>query len=81
MGKQRDLIGILLIVILGMFIPFLGSIAINYGFNYLQLKDWLKIISTFGWFLLIFGLELVIVFLYFKISNKIANDKFKNLKP
>ena len=81
MDKQRDLIGILLIVILGMFIPFLGSIAIKYSFNYLQLKDWLKIISTFGWFLLIFGLELVIVFLYFKISNKIANDKFKNLKP
>jgi len=81
MGKHRDLIGILLIVIIAMFIPFLGSIAINYGFNYLQMGDWLKIISTFGWFLLIFGLELIIVFLYFKISNKITNDKIKNLKP
>ena len=81
MSKHRDLIGILLIVIIAMFIPFLGSIAISYGFNYIDLSNWLKILSTFGWFLLIFGLELIFVFLYFKISNKIANDKIKNLKP
>lgn len=81
MSKNRDIVGILLMVIIAMFIPFLGSIAISYGFNYANLDNWIKIGSTFGWFLLIFGLELIFVFLYFKISNKISNDKIKKLKP
>jgi hypothetical protein len=81
MGKHRDLVGILIIVIIGMFIPFLGSIMINYGFNYTNIGDWLKIGSTFGYFLLIFGVELIVVYLYFSLSNKIANKKLKEYKP
>jgi len=73
MGKNRDVIQILLIVILGMFIPFLGSIAINYGF------DIWKISSTFGFFLLIFGFELVFVYLYYYFTNSIAKKKIDNL--
>jgi len=42
MGKNRDLILILSLVVVGMFIPFLGSIIINYGLNLV------KIGSTFG---------------------------------
>jgi hypothetical protein len=75
MSKNKDLVIILLIITIGMFIPFLGSIAINYGFNAY------KIASTFGYFLLIFGIELFIVYLYFTISNKIASDTIKKLKP
>ncbi|UCH72281.1 MAG: hypothetical protein JSW62_01665 [Thermoplasmatales archaeon] len=75
MGKNRDLVQILTIVIVGMFIPFLGSITINYGY------DLWKIGSTFGYFLLIFAIELVIVFLYFSITNKIANKKISKYKP
>jgi len=71
MGKNRDLIQILSLVIVGMFIPFLGSITITYGLNVT------KIASTFGFFLLIFGVELGVVYLYFSIGNKIAN---KNLE-
>lgn len=74
MGKNRDLIQILLIVIIGMFLPFLGSIIINYGF------DMWKISLTFGYFLIIFGFELVIVYLYFSITNKIASKKLEKFK-
>ena len=69
MGKNKDLIVILCIVIIGMFIPFLGSIAIMYGF------DVVDIATTFGWFLLIFALELGAVYLYFTITNAIAQKK------
>jgi hypothetical protein len=71
MGKNRDLIQILSLVIIGMFIPFLGSITITYGL------DVTRTASTFGYFLLIFGMELGVVYLYFSIGNKMAN---KNLK-
>ena len=71
MGKNKDLIVILLIVLIGMFIPFFGSIVINYGLHTY------KILSTFGYFLLIFAVELLIVYLYFTISNKIASKKIK----
>ena len=81
MGKNRDLIQILTIVIMGMFIPFLVSIAITYGFNINNFDNWLKIGSTFGYFLLIFAIELIIVFLYFTITNKIANKKIQKDKP
>ena len=66
MGKNRDLIQILSLVIIGMFIPFLISITITYGLNVT------KISATFGYFLLIFAIELAIVYLYFSITNKIA---------
>ena len=59
MGKNRDLIQILALVIIGMFIPFLGSIAITYGLDFTNVNNLLKIGSTFGYFLLIFGIELM----------------------
>lgn len=76
MAKNKDVIQILLIVIIGMFIPFLGSIAINYGIN-----DFLKIATTFGYFLLIFAFELGIVLLYFSINGRISAKKINKYKP
>jgi len=81
MGKNRDLIQILSLVIIGMFIPFLGSIAITYGLDLTNVNNLLKIGSTFGYFLLIFAIELAIVFLYFTITNKIAGKKMDKHKP
>jgi len=81
MGKHKDLVGILLLVIFGMFIPFLGSIAITYGFNFTKLDNWLKIGSTFGYFLLIFAAELFVVYLYFTLSNRFAEKKIGKYKP
>ncbi len=81
MGKTRDLIQILIIVIIGMFIPFLGSILITFGLDVTKLDDLLKVGSTFGWFLLIFGVELGVVYLYYHITNKIADKKLDNYKP
>ncbi len=81
MGKHKDLVGILLIIIIGMFIPFFGSIIISYGFNFTNLNNWLKIGSTFGYFLLIFVVELIIVYIYFTILNKLAEKKIGKYKP
>lgn len=81
MGKHKELIKILLIIIIGIFIPFLGSIAISYGFNFTELNNWVKVGSTFGYFLLIFAVELIIVYIYFKVSNKIAEKKIGKYKP
>ena len=81
MGKYKDLVGILLLVIIGMFIPFLGSITISYGFNFNDLNNWLKVGSTFGYFLLIFAVELLIVYIYFTVSNKLAEKKIGKYKP
>ena len=66
---------ILVLVIIGMFIPFLGAITLNYSFNVR------KIAVTFGHFLLIFGIELVVVYLYFSLSNKIAKKNMDKYKP
>jgi hypothetical protein len=81
MGKTTDLVTILIIVIIGMFIPFIGSIVITFGLDFTNFNDLFKISSTFGWFLLIFGIELVVVFLYYKITNKIAKKKLDKYKP
>lgn len=81
MGKHRDLAGILLLVIIGMFIPFMGSIFINYGFDFTKIADWFILGSTFFYFLLIFGIELLVVFLYFNITSKIASKKIDEYKP
>jgi hypothetical protein len=81
MGKNSDIAKILLIVIIGMFIPFLCSIAINFGLDITKFNNWLKIGSTFGWFLIIFGIELIAVILYYTLTNKIANKKLKENKP
>jgi len=78
MGKNQDLAIILIIVIIGMFIPFFGSILIMNNLNNLDIttiSSWLKIGKTFGWFLLIFGLELGVVYLYFTITNTLAQKK------
>ena len=75
MGKNRDLIQILLIVIIGMFIPFLGSLLLTFNLDITSSYDLYKIASTFGWFLLIFGLELGGVYLYFYTTNTLAQKK------
>jgi len=75
MGKNRDLIQILSLVVIGMFIPFLGSITITHGWNPI------KIATTFGYFLLIFGVELGVVYLYFAINNKVASKNMEKYKP
>ena len=80
MSKNRDLVQILVLVIIGMFIPFLGSIIINFGLDISNFDNWMKIGSTFGYFLLIFGIELGVVMLYFKITNKTASKKLEKYK-
>ena len=80
MGKNRDLISILALVIIAMFIPFLGSIIITFNLDISNFDNWLKIGSTFGYFLLIFAIELIVVMLYFKITNKTASKKLEKYK-
>jgi len=80
MKKDLDLIKILLIVIIGMFIPFLGSIILTFNLSITNVDTWLKIGSTFGYFLLIFAIELLIVMLYFTVSNKIYDKKLNKFK-
>ena len=80
MGKNRDLIQILLLVLIGMFNPFLGSLILSFELDISDINDLVKIGKTFGYFLLFFALELIIVYLYFKINNVIANKKIKKQK-
>lgn len=75
MGKNRDLVKVLLLILLGMFVPFLGSIALSYG---LMLE---KIVVTFVYFLVIFGCELAVVYVYFTLSGRRANQKMEQYKP
>lgn len=81
MGKTLDLIFILIIVIIAMFIPFIGSILITFGLDFTNIDDLLKIGSTFSWFLLIFGIEILIVFIYFQITGKISSQKIDKYRP
>lgn len=81
MGKNKDLIQIMILVLIGMFIPFMISISITYDFNFRNINDLVKIFSTFGYFLFIFGIELLVVYLYFSITNKIANKRIQKIKP
>ena len=80
MSKNKDLIQILILILIGMFIPFLGSITITYGINFSKIDDIFKIGSTFGYFLIFFALELIAVMLYYKITSKIANKKIEKYK-
>ena len=80
MGKNIDLIQILIIVIAGMFIPFFLSLILIYGLDLSNIEDLIKIFSTFGVFLIIFGIELIIVFFYFFITNLMANKQMNNQK-
>jgi hypothetical protein len=75
MGKNRDLLEVLLLVLIGMFIPFLGSVTLSYGF------EPKTILITFLYFLLFFGLELGFVYLYFIFSGRRANKKMEKYKP
>jgi hypothetical protein len=75
MGKNSDLIQILLIVIIGMFIPFLGSLIIVFDVSPATIGGLLTIGSTFGYFLLIFGIELGVVYVYFYSTNALAQKK------
>lgn len=79
MSKNTDLLMILSIVIIGMFIPFFGSIVITFGLDISLIDSWYKIGSTFGYFLLIFAVELLVIMLYFTISNKIFGKKLDKM--
>jgi hypothetical protein len=81
MGKSRDLIQILIIVIIGMFIPFLGSIVITFNLDITNTNNIMKIGSTFGWFLIIFAIELAVVYIYYQLTNKFASKKMDKYKP
>jgi hypothetical protein len=81
MKISKDLILILLLVIIGMFIPFLGSIVITFGLDFTKIDNLIKIGKTFGWFLVIFALELAVVYLYYTTTNKIASKKLEKYKP
>jgi hypothetical protein len=74
MGKHRDVLQVLVLVLIGMFVPFLGSIALTYG---LEIR---KIGLTFVYFIGIFGLELFVVFLYFTITSWQANKRLEEFK-
>jgi hypothetical protein len=75
MSKNRDLVQILLIVSIGMFIPFIISITLVYGFQFSS------ILITFGYFIIVFGIELGIVYGYFSITNWMATKKLDKIKP
>ena len=75
MSRNRDIAGILGLVILGMFIPFCGSIIVVYGFAVNRL------LLGFLVFLVIFGLELGMVYAFFKMSGKRAAAEVERLRP
>ena len=81
MKISKDLIIIILLIIIGTFIPFLGSIVITFGLDFTNIDVLAKIGKSFGWFLIIFAIELAIVMLYYKITNKIASKKLEKYKP
>jgi hypothetical protein len=80
MRRHRDLIQLLLIVIIGMFIPFLFSLIIVFHIDISSSQGWMSILSTFGYFLLVFAIELGVVFLYFYLTNKIAEQRMEKKK-
>lgn len=81
MAKHRDLIIILSIVLIGMFIPFLGSLILTFNIDITSIDDAGIIGTAFGWFLLIFGIELGSVYLYFMVTNKLAQKKIDKESP
>jgi len=80
MGKNIDVAKILGIIIIGMFIPFLGSIVLAFDLDVSNMNNIMIIGKTFGYFLLFFGIELIIVYLYYTISNKLAGKKLEKSK-
>ncbi len=75
MGRYRDIAGILGLVILGMFIPFCASIIVVYGISIGRL------LLAFLVFLIVFGLELGTVYVYFKMSGKRSAAEVERLRP
>jgi hypothetical protein len=75
MGKNKDLLQVLLLILVGMLIPFVGSVWLSYGF------DVKKIGMTFVYFLVIFGGELGCVYLYFTVTGRSASKKMEQYKP
>lgn len=74
MGKNVDILKVLLLILIGMFIPFLGSIWLVYG---LEAQ---RILVTFLYFVVIFALELGVVYLFFTFSGRRANKKLEQYK-
>ena len=64
-----------------MFIPFLGSLIINFQLDMFDFSDLYLVGSTFGYFLLIFAVELGIVYLYFSITNRYAMKHMDKYRP
>ena len=81
MGKNRDIIQILSIVIVGMLIPFLCSIILTFNLDITNTDNLLKIAFAFCYFLIFFGIELIVVFIYYQIINRIAGKKIDKYKP
>jgi membrane protein implicated in regulation of membrane protease activity len=75
MGRNRDIALILLVVVLGMFVPFFGSIVYVYGLNVSRL------VVGFVVFVVLFGVELGVVYAYFKISGKRSAAEVERLRP
>jgi hypothetical protein len=69
------MMGILGLVILGMFIPFSGSIILMYGLDVRSLA------LGFVAFLVLFGLELGVVVAFFKLGGKKASAEIERLRP
>ena len=79
MGKKTDLAVVLSIVLLGMLIPFIGSIVFTFGVNITCFCGWKTVLTAFGYFILIFAVELLFVFSYFSITNKYYKKKLDKL--
>ena len=75
MSKRQDVLQILVLVLIGMFVPFLVSISLTYG---LELE---KIGVAFLTFILIFGAELGAVYVYFSLGGSRTNRKIEKYRP
>jgi len=75
MGKYQDLTLILVLIVIGVLIPFVGALSYIYGF------ELVNIAKTFGVFLFIFGIELGAVILFFYVSGKISTKEMDQYKP
>ena len=75
MGKYQDLTIILVLIVIGVLIPFVGALSYVYGF------EPVNIAKTFGVFLLIFGIELGAVILFFYINGKVSTKEMDQYKP
>jgi len=81
MGKNRDVIHILILVTMGMFIPFIGSLTLAFNIDLFTSSGWISILSTFFYFLIIFALELGVVYIYYNLTNRHAQRSFDKTSP